>query len=335
MPTKAEDAEVERLTVYAVKTFRSHWQSIRGRLEARDRAFVRDRIDHFWAPKRAERHSLARRYYSVAHARRLAALDEQAVREQLPYLSGVLRCICHQGDSARERSALVKSILRNEHVLLECAGGQIWEHDPLDPESYGMDVGLDWSEWRVVEYPNSPVIGDFHDLWSCSSLWRASNFSYLIYRTTGEPFDDGELGQMDRAIFDHCVNWSDADPVWYRFWPHHQRQVYFFFDDVPAEAFVEDLVERLEYLSRPQLLTLVRGLRRLYGQPAHAELDARRALRDAERLDRDVLEARVGELFQEPARFRRDDDRGLDGPDLINIDRLLQDIDPRFHTNFY
>ncbi len=335
MTKKAEEAEIERLTRYAVKAFRAHWADVYRRLQVGDRAFIHDRIDHFWAPTRTERRKLAHRHYSVAHARHLARLSSPQVREQLAYLPGVLACVCRYDDTARERSARVRQIIQNEHVLLESPGGQIWELDPLDPEAYLGESGFDWGDWHFVEYPNSPVLGDFHDVWSCSSLWRTRSLSYFLYKTTGEAFAGEELGWADRAIFDHNVNWTDADPVWYRFWPHHDRQVYFFFDDVPAEAFVEDLVERLEYLSRPQLLTLVRGLRRLHQPPDHGELDGRRALRSAERLGRDALEARVRALLEKPTRIGEDEDHALSGPELINIDRLVQGIDPRFHTNFY
>lgn len=165
----------------AAAAFRSYWTTIAERLEQGDLLF-KERHDSFFALDEHEQYRLARAFYTATRAREFAALLDSSVADQLSvWLDQAIDV------SEDESLSPIERLVRGEYVILVLRGGYV---------SY------------VTPYPGDVLYDDIYEL-TASGI--SSGGQVLIYKSTGEPFDDEEFALAEPAIVQHVESNAASD----------------------------------------------------------------------------------------------------------------------------
>ena len=166
----------QRLTNTAVKAFRKRWRKIVRDIEDGRKDYVSEFYPCFEADTYARQKILARRFYGIEHARKMATLSVEAIKENLScYLPKAIEyAIKNNVDEPKEQEAFMRKLVSCEYVIFRSSQGS-----PFD--LFDEDADDLW----VAEYPARVAYDDWYE--SSVGAEKPCQTSILM-KSTGEPF---------------------------------------------------------------------------------------------------------------------------------------------------
>lgn len=179
-----------------VAAFRERWKdTLDGKLQI-------EAAGVFEAPTDKERQAMAKRFYDVAHLKKLLSLsDDKIERNLLP----LCRYLAVQKDEPL-RPSLVERMLSCQYILFEANDDKIHE---LGSGSEVEFDDCDMTGWRVEGYPVSSIYDDWYERVGGFS----STFTGILMKVSGEPFSKAERQQLARSVYWNVLA-NDKDELW-------------------------------------------------------------------------------------------------------------------------
>ena len=176
----------ERITRMFVTEFRKHWAGLGDRDTADS---IEDISSNFVADTNSRRRYLAKRFYGIAHVKKMANLTDMEIRKNLScYLPAVIKyALDEYEDDPRAQRKLIQQLVRAEYVLVM--------HQYLNNPEIIYEPVQDWAGW-FVDY-------NYDDVWYQATIWALyCDMTILIYKSTGEAFAKKEVDWLEKGIIE-------------------------------------------------------------------------------------------------------------------------------------
>ena len=241
----------ERLEKVAVKAFSQHWAKIVRSIEKGKNTYADKRYRCFEADTSARQKILANRFYGLAHARKMAALSEKAIKRHLsPYLPRAIEyAISENEDEPHEQEVFMKRLVSCEYVIFDSHYGGCFDN-------YDEDIDDLW----VSEYPSRVAYDDWYERSVGTALYSCS--TSILMKSTGEAFTKGEVEWLKGSI-QHNIDGNDHSAFWWfecepltknKLW----IKIYDF--EIDKESYVEEFLRETYTLSKEQFQEFVRQI---------------------------------------------------------------------------
>ncbi len=210
----------QQLQKVFVSAFQQHWRRILRQLEEGGPSLADERWRCFEADTAARRKGLARRFYSLEHARAMAQLNEAQILKAVScYLPAAIRSAL--SDSFYEPVAVSRGLPAAEYVLFVC------NRDVA--AAFVVNGQGDDDAWSVRSYPSNAYYDDWYDM---TFGGVGDGGAFIIAKSTGESFNRHEREWLRMSIFNNIrnnmANEYDDDKLWrYTFVPIGTRLIGF------------------------------------------------------------------------------------------------------------
>ncbi len=196
-------ADEQRLTKTAVKAFRQRWRKIVRDIEEGRKDYVNGCYLCFEADTSARQKMLAKRFYGIEHARKMAALGGEAIKENLScYLPKAIEYAIRKNvDEPKEQEAFMRALVGCEYVIFDSHCDDWFE-----------DYDEDTDDVMVSEYPSRVAYDDWYERSVGASLYPCS--TSILMKSTGEPFTKSEVRWLKRSIRKN-IDGSDISALWW------------------------------------------------------------------------------------------------------------------------
>jgi len=147
-------SEELRLEKTAIKAFRQHWKKIVRDIEEGRKNYINELYPCFEADTAARQRILARRFYGIEHARKMASLSKEAIKENLSCFlpKGIEYSVKENTDEPKEQEAFMRTLVRCEYVIFRSNQGSPFDLFDEDTEDL----------W-VAEYPARVAYDDWYE----------------------------------------------------------------------------------------------------------------------------------------------------------------------------
>ena len=238
----------ERLEKIAVKAFRQRWKKIVRDIEEGRKNYINELYPCFEADTTARQKILARRFYGIEHARKIASLSKEAINENLScYLPKAIEyALSENVDEPKEQEAFMKALVSCEYVIFRSKQGS-----PFD--FFDEDADDLW----VAEYPARVAYDDWYE----GSIGAENPCqTSILMKSTGEAFTEREVEWLKRSIQrnidgnDHSALW------WFECRPLEDNKIWVKIYDyvIDRSLYMEDFLNELDSLNRKQLNEFIR-----------------------------------------------------------------------------
>jgi len=345
--------DIERLEKAAIKTFKMHWKKIVGIIE-RGRVTTKDicklyniKMDKdevatpiwpepaelpgtlankvhrcFEADTTARQKILAKRFYGIDHARKMATLNDREIKENLScYLQRAAQyALAEYEDEPGEQEECMKNLVRSEYVIFnssQCCPVEFYDENTDDLWVAGYPAPALYDDWYER-------IGGFNE---CVTI--------VFMKSTGEDFSNTEVNWLRRSIqqnIDHsepeALWWFECEPLaknklWIRIYRFESHK----------EAYQDGFLEEMEGLPKAQLKEFVRQIAE-YEYP-HSGKSFKKKLRTFD----NFKAMKKKDLFGITEAFFSDNWEALDNMDIRIIEDAMNSITGRkdrdYHARIY
>lgn len=194
----------ERLEKITVKAFKQHWTKIVRSLEKGKNTYADKLYDCFEADTSARQKILANRFYGLDHARKMATLNEKAIKRNLScYLQTAIEYTLYDNeDEPGKQEAFMKGLVSSEYVIFDS------NQDCYYFEEYDEDT----DDVSVPEYPAKVAYDDWYER-SVGAVYNSFSTSILM-KSTGETFSKKEVDWLKRSI-QHNIDSNEFSAFWW------------------------------------------------------------------------------------------------------------------------
>jgi len=192
----------QRLTNTAAKAFKRRWRKIVRDIEQGRKDYISECYPCFEADTYARQKILAKRFYGIEHARKMAALSEEAIKENLScYLPKAIEyAVKDNADEPKEQEAFMRKLVSCEYVIFRSSQGS-----PFD--LFDEDADDLW----VAEYPARVAYDDWYE----GSIGAGNPCqTSILMKSTGEAFTKSEVEWLKRSI-QRNIDGNDHSALWW------------------------------------------------------------------------------------------------------------------------
>jgi len=237
-----------RLEKTAIKAFRQHWKKIVRDIEEGRKNYINELYPCFEADTAARQRILARRFYGIEHARKMASLSKEAIKENLSCFlpKGIEYAVKENTDEPKEQEAFMRTLVRCEYVIFRSNQGSPFDLFDEDTEDL----------W-VAEYPARVAYDDWYE----GSIGAGNTCqTSILMKSTGEAFTKREVEWLKRSIRRN-IDGNDRSALW---WfgcePLEVNKIWVKIYDysIDRSLYMEDFLNELDNLNREQLREFIR-----------------------------------------------------------------------------
>ena len=240
----------ERLEKIAIKAFRKHWTKILRDLEKGKDTYANKLYRCFEADTSARQKILAKKFYGIDHANKMATLSKEAIKRNMScYLPKAIEyTLSENEDEPREQEAFIEKLGSCEYVIIDSHQDTYWEE-------YEEDVGNVW----VAEYPARVAYDDWYERSVGTTLYDCS--TSVLMKSTGETFSKREGDWLKKSI-QHNIDGNELSAFWWFQCEYIAKNKLWIriHDFVIKEQYVEEFLREAEILSKNQLQEFVRQI---------------------------------------------------------------------------
>lgn len=242
--------DIERLEKFAVRAFRQHWKKIVKDIEEGRKNYINECYPCFEADTTTRQKILARRFYGIEHARVMAGLSKETIKENLScYLSKAIEyAIKENKDEPKEQEAFIKALVGCEYVIFRSN-----QCSPFD--SFDEDADDLW----VAEYPARVAYDDWYE----GSIGAGNPCqTSVLMKSTGEVFTKSEVEWLKKSIQNNIDGNDHSALWWFGCEPISENKIWVKIYDyeIDRPLYMEDFLNELSRLNRKQLNEFIRQM---------------------------------------------------------------------------
>ncbi len=236
-----------RLKKTAVGAFRRRWRKIVKDITEGRRNYVDERYPCFEADTPSRQRKLAERFYGIEHAKKMAALSNEQIEENLScYMPKAIEyALKENDDEPKEQEAFMKRLVSSEYVIFD-------SHSDGWFDEYDDDAA-------VSEYPSTVAYDDWYERSVGTSLYSFS--TSILMKSTGEPFTRQEIAWLKRSIQNN-IDKNDISALWwFALKPMDKNRIWIRIHEyADRKQYVEEFLGETAGMTESQLRELIRRM---------------------------------------------------------------------------
>jgi len=257
----------ERLERIAIKTFKRHWAKILNNLEKGEINYVDKLFSRFEADTKAKQKILAGRFYGIDHAKRMTALSDKEIKQNLScYLPRAIEYALSDPLFLTDKAdVFLRKLVSGQYIMYS---SHETEEGSCFLERYCEEF-LDTISSIIESYPTSGI--EDND-WYGKTIFRGFYAYYILIlmKSTGEAFSKTEMTWLRKSIQRNIDSQDEDDTLWwFKCYPITENKLWikiyilpnklnyiidgFFREgehDLSKAQFKEFVCQMLEYLSK-------------------------------------------------------------------------------------